>query len=434
MKISKLSVDNYKSLRKVSWYPGQLSAIVGANASGKSNLAEVHDFLSDIYRHGLSVAVARKGGYENIAHRKMRRSRGDISIELVVELGNKDRKARRSLSPYNLMSLFSQGMRFTHAFSFKAESAKIKSGFRISKEDIVLEYYRNGKWIRVLEIRREKNNTINHRLNNLTLKNVDQRRIFNSHFRFLKMISESQEEQSVSPTELIMSSIGRFIPILRDLSDQLGQMRVFRLSPTDTRKFGVPIPNPEMTMFGENLPAVVDMIFENYPGVWANIMSIMRQLLPGLEEIEAQYTDYRTLGLNFKEKGVGRPWIVAEISDGTIHSLAFLVALFDPRTKVLVIEEPENSVHTWILRTLMDAAREASSAKQIVLTTHSRVVVDAVEPRDVWIMWREKGESNLFPLNAFSDEVIEMIEDGNLTTFEILDTGVITEALPPVHD
>ena len=75
MRILNLSIKNYKSLRNIQLQPGPLTVVIGANASGKSNLADFFDFLSDLYRHGLAVAVARKGGYENIAFRKVRRSR-----------------------------------------------------------------------------------------------------------------------------------------------------------------------------------------------------------------------------------------------------------------------------------------------------------------------------------------------------------------------
>ena len=90
MQIIELRAINYKSLRDVSITPQGLAVIVGANAAGKSNFADFFDFLSDLYRHGLSVAVARKGGYENIAHRKMRRSRSALCIENKATFDKKD--------------------------------------------------------------------------------------------------------------------------------------------------------------------------------------------------------------------------------------------------------------------------------------------------------------------------------------------------------
>ncbi len=70
MQITQLSINNYKSLRAIQIAPAELNVIVGANAAGKSNFADCLDFISEVYRHGLEVAVARKGGYENIAYRR----------------------------------------------------------------------------------------------------------------------------------------------------------------------------------------------------------------------------------------------------------------------------------------------------------------------------------------------------------------------------
>ncbi len=423
MRITALNVNNYKSLRQTTWYPGQLTVIVGANASGKSNFAEVHDFLSDLYQHGLAVAVARKGGYENIAHRKMRRSRGGISMKVVAELNHLDRR----ILPAFYRSAYSDDIRFTHSFEFRTKGAAIKSDFEIEYESILLEQKVKNSWRTFAEINR-KRQTVKYNFEEIKSSNTNK---LKAQFRILDNLDDFVDSDSLSATDLILSIVSRFIPILRIFSQTLSEVRVFQLSPTDTRQFGVPIPNPEMDIHGGNLPAVVDMIIQHHSKVWSKIIDIMRQLLPGLERIDVDYTHSRTLGLYFHEKGVGRPWNVAEVSDGTIHSLAFLVSLFDPRTTFLVIEEPENSVHTWILRTLMEAAIQAAEGKQIVLTTHSRVVVDAIKPADVWVMWRDQGESNLGQLRSLDEDLLDLIEQGDLTTFEILDTGAISEALPP---
>jgi predicted ATPase len=231
-----------------------------------------------------------------------------------------------------------------------------------------------------------------------------------------------------------MGSVGRFLPPLWTISESLGSIRVFQLSPTNAREFGVPIPNPEMDRHGRNLPAVIDMLIKRHPKTWSMIFGVMQQLLPDLLKIDVDYTHARTLGLFFHEKGVGRPWTVGEISDGTVHSLALLVALYDPRASMLILEEPENSVHTWILRTLMKAASELATSKQIIVTTHSRTVIDATKPKHVWIMWRQNGESRLARIDTFDQHVFELLDSGNISTFELLDSGVITEALPPAPE
>src|SRR5689334_2762169 len=122
MYIRYLGVQNYKSLRGIRLSPGELNVIVGANAAGKTNLADAIDFVSEVYRHGLEVAVARKGGYENIAHRRMRRSKGAIEIDLTVELSSDALREG--------MYLFAgerrpPDMRVRHRFSFLARGSSI---------------------------------------------------------------------------------------------------------------------------------------------------------------------------------------------------------------------------------------------------------------------------------------------------------------------
>lgn len=429
MQLTKLKVANYKSLRDIEIATGALTVVVGANAAGKSNLADFHDFLADLYRHGLAVAVARKGGYENIAHRKMRRSRGAITIDLTVEI---KASAMRQWPPRYRRQL--PDMRFSHSFSFRAESQSIRSDFRIESERIVFERRTRQGWDLVADVKRRQD-FVDHWLAPIPdlRKDTTRRSVF-GQFRLLDNLSDFLKPESLTSTELLLGTIGRFVPILRLISDGLSEIRVFQLSPTNTREFGVPIPNPEMDRYGGNLPAVVDMMVRHHGRRWMQVLAVMRQLIPTLVKIEVDYTHSRTLGLYFYERGVGRPWTVSEVSDGTIHSLALLVALYDPRTMMLVLEEPENSIHTWILRVLMSAAVEAAEMKQILFTTHSKTVVDAFGPADIWVMWRSEGESHLKRLLDLDADIVELLEKGDLTTFELLDTGFVPEALPPSPD
>ena len=76
MFLKKLRIHNYKSLRNVCFTPEPFAALIGPNASGKSNFADAVHFLSEIYKHGLEPAIARKGGYENMVVRpKIRTTR-----------------------------------------------------------------------------------------------------------------------------------------------------------------------------------------------------------------------------------------------------------------------------------------------------------------------------------------------------------------------
>src|SRR6266849_6035281 len=86
MRILELGIHNYKSLRAVNMSPGPLSVLLGPNAAGKSNFCDAIDFLGEMYRWNLELAVARHGGFENICYRHTRRSKSPIELLVTATL------------------------------------------------------------------------------------------------------------------------------------------------------------------------------------------------------------------------------------------------------------------------------------------------------------------------------------------------------------
>jgi predicted ATPase len=78
------------------------------------------------------------------------------------------------------------------------------------------------------------------------------------------------------------------------------------------------------------------------------------------------------------------------ISSGTLRVLAFMTALFGETNSSLVgIEEPENHVHPSALKALAEYLRDASKRMQIVVTTHSPILLDCLPtPEEVSIVRR----------------------------------------------
>ena len=432
MKITELSVHNYKSLRSISFAPGDLNIIVGANASGKSNFADALDFISEIYRHGLEVAVARKGGYENIAFRRKRRSKGAIGIDLCVEIPGSELRGgyNRSNARNNLPTV-----RVKHRFQFAAKGYSISAEFAIVSETLTFSIGSGQTWEEVAAITRSQHGTLTLAMpSNVAAEDLAEHPVSRKprkYFDFPELQYFFQREFPASPTELISSMLGRFTSGMSAFTTAVGNIRVFQISPTKSREFGVPTPRPELAFSGANLPAVVDLLQKKRPAEWKQVMQAMRSVMPDLSAIQVAYTPNRTLGLFFEEEGSGRPWSVGEVSDGTIQTLALLVAIFDPQSTALVLEEPENSVHPWIIRHILDSCKEASKRKQILITTHSPIVMNAVHPDELWIMWRRAGESHLSPLKSLDSQFVELWSDGQIPTFEYLDSGALPTALPP---
>lgn len=428
MRITDLAIFNYKSLRAVTMTPQPLSVIVGANASGKSNFADAIDFIAEVYQHGLEVAVERKGGYENIAFRRQRRSRAPVEIQLAVELSADDLTYLLGIETKN-------EVRIEHSFAFVARESSIRAAFVVNREHLLISEKRRDIW---------QNTTDIERLNqNINIKVPEERQLHEAIHNgsssieglsstdsiLLRILNDTFE--TASPAELFVSSLGQILTGIRILIRAMGNVRVFQISPSNSRNSGVPTPQPELERLGGNLPAVIDSMRKNNPAEWDLVMGAMRGIMPDISDIEVNYTSSKRLGLFFREEGVGRPWSVEQVSDGTIRTLALLVAIFDPTSTALVLEEPENSVHPWVIRRILDACRQASAKKPIILTTHSPIVINAVRPEEVWVIWREKGESRLAELSKLDPEFLPLWKAGSVPTFEYIDSGALLEAIPP---
>lgn len=70
--------------------------------------------------------------------------------------------------------------------------------------------------------------------------------------------------------------------------------------------------------------------------------------------------------------------------------LAYLTVLYDPAPPPIVaIEEPENFLHPRLLHVLAEEARRAAGRSQLLVTTHSPYFVDALRPKELWVLYRD---------------------------------------------
>jgi len=137
------------------------------------------------------------------------------------------------------------------------------------------------------------------------------------------------------------------------------------------------------------------------------------------------------LAVFFKESGYEKPWLASQVSDGTMRALALFTALFDPRITVLMIEEPENSAHPWVIRRIIEACERASQSKQVILATHSPIVMNAVNPSNLVVVARKAGASRIRPLLGYNDQLSRILKQRETDTFDVFDSGSILDTIPP---
>jgi predicted ATPase len=102
--------------------------------------------------------------------------------------------------------------------------------------------------------------------------------------------------------------------------------------------------------------------------------------------------------LLFLEESDGREIPATRLSDGTLRYLSLLAILLHPDPPPLVaIEEPELGLHPDVIPHLAELLVSASSRMQLVVTTHSRMLVDALgdHPSTIVVCEKENGESRM---------------------------------------
>jgi predicted ATPase len=419
---------NYRSLRDVTITPRQLTLVVGANGSGKTNLADSIDFAGEVYRNGLELAIARKGGYENIAHRKKRRTRSSVGLIISAELNARDLSV-----PPRYGEILAR-VRVRHRFSFRAENESIRSDYRVDDEAVEVFSTESGRWTLEAFFERQGDRFIR-RMSRAPER--PRRPVTPMEYLLAGILTNEfleQGETEIAPSELGLNLLSQFVPILGRFRRALSGLRVYQINPLNSRAYAPPTPAPVLGRFGDNLPAVVLDMQRRTPETWSHIMESMQSIIPNLTGVEVRNTPSRSMSLTFLESGVGTAWTAEDISDGTLQTLATLVAIYEPRVSLVALEEPENAVHPWILRNILDACREASSAKQVILTSHSPVVIERFEAKDVNVMWREGGESRLAPLLRLDTGSRDKWKRGDLNTFTIIDSGLISQAVPPIPE
>lgn len=423
MFLKKLRIHNYKSLRNVCFTPEPFAALIGPNASGKSNFADAVHFLSEVYEHGLETAIARKGGYENIAFRKKRRTTAPIEFEIILESVEGE--------PYWHEHSFDKSQfRVSHQFSIKATGTGIRSEFKVAQENYTISISllgSNDQFIDAAQISRVS--SMNYKVNAIEEGEVGE--IVAGVVRdILPMYKSITQTEIGGDQRLILGSPLLPFPFISPFSSTLSSFKVYQFYPQSCRQSGSPTPNPKLGRAGENLPALIDWLLQKHPKEWENVKIVMQDILQGLNAISVEYLHTKTLGLAFDEDGFGRPWSAENVSDGTIQALAILAASADPRTSVLLIEEPENSVHPWIIRKLVERLKEASKTKNVIVTSQSPVLVDSLSPREVWIVARQNGETQIRQLTDLDPLIEDHWKAGKYQLSDFLDSGLVPQVVP----
>ena len=157
-------------------------------------------------------------------------------------------------------------------------------------------------------------------------------------------------------------------------------------------------PSPLLEDFS-NLGMFLNRI-RQYPRAKANLLEKLSDLYEGLTDFELNF-EGGTVQIFFTEGDFSIP--ATRLSDGSLRYLCLLAILLDPEPPHLVgIEEPEVGMHPDLIPKLADLLVDASSRCQLIVTTHSDILIDALSehPGAVVICEKHDGQTAMHRLDS----------------------------------
>ena len=161
---------------------------------------------------------------------------------------------------------------------------------------------------------------------------------------------------------------------------------------------------------GENLPLVLSHLHGLHR---KKFLDALRKLFDGIIDFQCPVTG-GTVALFLNESG-DRSIPATRLSDGTLRYLCLLAVLLHPKPPSLIgIKEPELGLHPDLLPGLADLLVDASERTQLVVTTHSDVLVDALTERPESIVVCEKHDGKTEMRRLDKADLAKWLEDYRL--------------------
>ncbi len=353
MKITRLHIEGFRSLKKLSWSPSNLNIIIGPNGTGKSNLLRCLELISISAQGKLGKTIQSLGGMDPIVWDGEARS-----IKFAIEV-----KPDHVIDP--------------ECYEFELVRLGASSTYRVDNERLI--------------------NSVKQR-----------KKTEKSPFKFLERIGshaiifDDSERTFVTPGEyvsdeesLLSISAGPSFAIYRDLDTRPeATIRQSTIARFEKRV------DPD----GQNLVSVLHTLYTGDRDFKNDINAAMQAAFgDDFEELIFPPAADQRIQLRIRWKSLKREQSAAELSDGTLRFLFLLTVLASPSlAPVIAIDEPETGLHPAMLPLIAEFAVEASKRAQIIFTTHSPQFLDAftgVKPTTTVAKWAN-GETTLHTLDT----------------------------------
>ena len=435
--ISRISIKNFKSIVSASCRLGEFNVLVGANGSGKSNLIKCLDFVSDITKTDLGRAVNIHGGFEGIIPKKYSRkeyNRKRIEIDYDFKMpsipvkGNKQPDYFTVNHGFELANTKTYPARvmneWLHMEKIRSLALFISTGLKegVKKDEVdnddtsffvsrgsqgaidfnVYPNYdslTNEQWLEWFNLQylRDKNVNIKEILDIIKRRS----RVRGEEGQYLDKRKENNLRKYHTFTDpsfpFLLDNTAQFY----GFSNLLGGIRRYDLVLSNLRSEQKVDTSNQLSADGNNVPTILrDFVSDpSWKPSLNRIIDSFSAIAPHINGMEAK--DLRTGKefIEFIEEQTGRGVESWESSDGSLRALSIMLAVEShPRLGTVLIEEPEQNLHPWAIRTLVAHLKEVAKERslQVIITTHSQQVLEVIDPENLIIASRTKEDGTVF--------------------------------------
>jgi predicted ATPase len=348
-----VAVANYRSLRNLALPLDRLNVITGPNGSGKSSLYRSLRLLADTAQSRVVPSLAREGGLQSTLWA------GPETISRSMRQGHHPVQGTRRKEPVNLRLGFS-GEQFGYLIDLGLPIPG-SSAFGFDPE-IKQEYIWHGSSLRPSTKLVER------------IRPVVRVRAADGSWAVVA--------ENVAKFESMMTQIAdpRNAPEVHALRESIRAWRFYDHFRTDAdapaRMPQVGTYTPVLGHDGADLAAAIQTIFEM--GDHQGLSAAVDDAFPG-SKLQAVSNDDGRFFVTMRQHGLLRSLSGAELSDGTLRYLLWIAALLTPRPpELMVLNEPETSLHPDLLPALGRLICSSAKRSQLVVVTHSQKLISSL--------------------------------------------------------
>lgn len=395
--IKRVTIKGYKSFKNLSLDLKPLTVIFGPNASGKSNFLDTLYLISRVVtKRNLSEAFeghrglplesfyyAEKGYEANLKKPSLK-----FTFELEVLLSD------------SVIEKVEEIVRAKRSGIDSPEQPKKNVTERRLKYFVEIEGTPETGYLRVID---ERLCAVKANGEEKKRSAFLEREGTNIHLRMEGQAHPTYYSIGLDHTVISESLYEPHYPHITAFRMELANWHTYYLEPRDLMREDVPLADIEsIGPKGQNLAAFLNTLKHKRPKDFESFNLALKHILPTKASIDIETLKEGRVLLKLAENDT---WFSARlISEGTLRIIGLLAATYPKNPATLIaFEEPENGIHPMRLKLIGEILGNAAqhSGKQIIITTHSPVLPDYFDDKDLFVCLKENKQTVIKPFVSF---------------------------------